>query len=218
MSQIITQKNIDELLDPYLGATTLDTSSRMTDTLPALLEASKRLAFTRAENTSTGVEQNFECCNNFTPHSVWVAVAKAFAEFLNIGFAEVGQSELLWRPIEFNDLAVHRYGRTTPEKPFGITPHRDQSYYINLIAVMVLHGPTSFFISQNKWRDGETEIKAEPGQIIVMRGGGFATNTSQQLNRPCHYVGPIDKGGRISFGFRQIVHDEETRKQLRRVI
>lgn len=211
----LNERNIVELLDPDRGITTTSISEMTSELLAELNQQAAELDYDPAKNVVTKVEQNFRACGEFPDDSVWRQMATQFADGLEHSFRRHNKLELLpERPLNFTDLAVQHYPQTTGDQKHGIGIHTDHKDFVNLVVVLLLHGAANFYICQDRQGNGSVEIQAEPGQLMIMRGGGFA---SGGLSRPLHYVGPIDKRGRTSFGLRQLSSDPEAAARLRKL-
>tara|TARA_Y100000310_G_C20623016_1_gene784355 strand:- start:970 stop:1611 length:642 start_codon:yes stop_codon:yes gene_type:complete len=93
-----------------------------------------------------------------------------------------------------NSIVAYRY--TTDST--GISPHMDQSRYIDLISIFVLKGSAPFGI--RKSRDGPIleEVNPPPGSLILLRAPRYDV---EKQHRPMHYVGPVTQE-RYSLAFR----------------
>ena len=155
--------------------------------------------------TITEVKQNFSCCNEFELGSLWKDVAFTIGAQLMSEYSRTGQSSMIDGPLFFTDLSLQKYPATDPSVRFGISPHRDQSAFINLVAILLISGPSSFCVCSDKSGRGASDVMARPGDLILMRGGGYGGG---KLSRPYHFVGPIyDPYGRLTFGMRQLTSD-----------
>jgi 2OG-Fe(II) oxygenase superfamily len=111
-------------------------------------------------------------------------------------------SELVWQVHEHgvpewvpNEVAVQRYQPGS----IGITPHRDQRRYAQLVALVTIAGSAPFTLCRNRdgapirtWRTGE-------GSLVLLRGPGRPGDPD---GRPMHLVGgPLDTQ-RTSIGIR----------------
>ncbi len=207
-------QNISELLDPNRGVTTTSIREMTPTLLGDLCRQAATLMYEPAKHVVTQVEQNFFGCSEFAEASIWRHMANQLADGLEHAFRRHGKLDLLTPPLRFTDMALQEYPETVGDKKFGIGPHRDQSAFINLVVVLLLRGPSAFFICKDKSMADSVEIPAKPGELIIMRGGGFAGGS---LSRPCHYVGPIDTRGRLSFGMRQVPNDPAAAEQIRKL-
>ena len=87
----------------------------------------------------------------------------------------------LFRPMfGFNEFMVNKYEKGS----VGITPHRDNSYFKNLIALIVLDGSGDFYICDDRDRKNSRLKKAVPGSCILMVAPGFLNQSIQ----PMHYL------------------------------
>lgn len=207
----LTPQNLTDLLEPDCGVTTAVIPEMTPDFVAELCRQASKLVYTKAQHTSK-VKQNFTCCGKFERESIWTEMARQFTDGIQKSLVELESGHLFTEPLKFTDLALQEYSESMEECKYGISPHSDQSGFINLVVVLLLRGPAVFYICKDREGFDAKEIQAEPGNLIIMRGGGFAGGT---LSRPIHFVGPIDKRGRLSFGLRQVTSDEDAAKRLR---
>lgn len=163
-------------------------------------------------HTKTNVTQNFSSCGEFGAGSIWRSLAIDIGLCLSREFARSGQSKMFESPLHFTDIALQKYPQTPEGVRYGISPHRDQSAFVNLVAVLLISGPSAFFVCKDKAGAGASDVMARPGDLILMRGGGYG----QGLPRPYHFIGKIDDPReRLSFGMRQISSDPAKAAELR---
>lgn len=173
----------------------------MKQLLPTLVRSIDAFEYQPAHATKTGVVQRFSYASVFSPEidRIWQDTVMRVAENLTEQFQLLGQSELLlggeYIP---NDSYIQRY---SPSES-GITPHKDQSAFLNLICILLVKGASSFHTCDDREYTNSLGIPAQPGDLIVMRGNGFDGANI----RPFHYVGEITKE-RVSLGMRQMSHD-----------
>jgi len=209
----LNERNLAELLHPDRGVTTVSIPEISSLIVNDLCQQASQLVYEPAKHVKTKVEQNFNGCGEFENGSIWMHMAEQFAEGLQQSFERLQKLELLSvTPLTFTDCALQHYPQTVGTQKYGIGPHRDQKDFVNLIVVLLLHGDSNFFICRDREGGSSEKIEAKPGQLIVMRGGGFAQDT---LSRPLHYVGPIDERGRLSFGLRQVSSDPAAAARIR---
>ncbi|MEN9604889.1 MAG: hypothetical protein RJB39_574 [Candidatus Parcubacteria bacterium] len=209
------EHHIAELSDPDRGITTASIREMTPALLTDLNRQAEGLDYEPAKKVVTRVGQNFRACGEFGDTSVWRQMATQFADGLEHSFRRHNKLSLLSTlPLNFTDLAVQHYPQTTVGQTHGIGIHRDHNDFINLVVVLLLHGACNFYICKDREGNGAVEIEGEPGQLLIMRGGGFAGGG---LSRPLHYVGPIDERGRLSFGLRQLSSDPEAAARLRKL-
>ena len=96
--------------------------------------------------------------------------------------------------LNFNALVLQKYDQGS----LGITPHRDQLSYINLVCVFMIAGQGRFCICADRSGNNAQAIDATPGRVILMRALGLLGATT----RPFHYVTDI-QAPRYTFGLRQ---------------
>lgn len=178
-------------------------------------DAAKQTYHSAMAHTPTSVTQNFGSCGDFEEGSIWKELAFDISKQLGSEFDRAGKSNMFAeRPLHFTDLALQKYPQSAPGEKFGISPHRDQSGFVNLVAVLLISGPSAFFICKDKTGAGASDVVASPGDLILMRGGGYGGN----LPRPFHFIGKInDPYGRLSFGLRQVTSNAEEAAKIRDV-
>jgi alkylated DNA repair dioxygenase AlkB len=137
------------------------------------------------------VRQKYNFSTTFAKQSLYVGVAKVLQEHLNAIFKN-HPKKLLSKPLEFNDLAAHRY-----PPGGGISPHRDGLKYLNIIAVLVLEGEGRFCLCDDRDGTNPREIGNAPGDLLLMRASGF----NKQDVQPFHFVDQIS-APRTSFALR----------------
>jgi len=215
ISYSVRPEHVTALTDPALGVAVITPVGCPSQLLQRLV--SEAVSFNFSDSlaaTTTGVIQNFKAYSDFGPASTWRQVGNQISQSLTKGFEHVGYSHLFSTPLSLDDLTLQYYPQSTPEDLYALSAHRDQSGFVNLVVVLLVSGPSSFFICKD--RQGTTpieprEIQARPGDLIVMRAGGFGGN----LTRPCHYVGRVeDSKGRLTLALRQITDDATRVKKL----
>lgn len=97
-----------------------------------------------------------------------------------------------WVP---NEVSVLRYRPGS----IGITPHRDQRRYAQLIAVITIAGSAPFTLCRNRDGDPIRTWQAEQGSLVLLRGPGLAGDPDA---RPMHMVGGPTGTPRTSIGVR----------------
>jgi hypothetical protein len=98
-----------------------------------------------------------------------------------------------WLP---NEVAVQRYHPGS----LGITPHRDQRRFAQLVAVITIVGSAPFTLCRNRAGDPIRTWQASAGSLVLLRGPGLA---GQKDGRPMHLVGgPTGGTARMSIGIR----------------
>jgi hypothetical protein len=98
-----------------------------------------------------------------------------------------------WTP---DEVSVQRYRAGTT----GITPHRDQKRYRNLIAVFTVEGSATFTLCKNRAGEPLAQWPAGTGSLVLLRGPGLG---GVDDGRPLHAVTGPTAGQRISVGFRK---------------
>ncbi len=97
-----------------------------------------------------------------------------------------------WVP---NEVAVQRYQPGS----VGITPHRDQRRYAQLVAVITIAGSAPFTLCRNRAGDPIRTWQADEGSLVLLRGPGLAGDPD---GRPMHLVGGPTGTPRTSIGIR----------------
>ena len=215
----LTHNHIADLLKPERGVAVITPSGDIKGLLQTLLDDTRQFDFTQSlQTTSTGVVQNFKAFGEFEPTSVWFKLTDQISKSLQEDFDRLGYAHLFQTPLDLHDPTLQFYPQSKPEDQFALSPHRDQSGFVNLVVVMLIKGPSSFFICKD--RDGTTPIEpvaieAKPGDITVMRAGNFGYRLAKKLLRPCHFVSRIeDPQGRLSLAFRQLSSDKARVQKL----
>ncbi|OGG53003.1 hypothetical protein A3H16_02960 [Candidatus Kaiserbacteria bacterium RIFCSPLOWO2_12_FULL_53_8] len=131
--------------------------------------------FTGSKGAS-GVEINVSACSRFPEGTLFPRLRTELQTLLNAKFARLSPSPLS-EPLLFNYTTALRY---KPQE-LGMGTHRDGRYYINLIAVVVLGGWARFSVFDDVGRP--VEIRNWPGDLLLMRGPGFAGSNIEPLHR-----------------------------------
>ncbi|HEX8758969.1 MAG TPA: alpha-ketoglutarate-dependent dioxygenase AlkB [Pseudonocardiaceae bacterium] len=97
-----------------------------------------------------------------------------------------------WVP---NEVSIQRY---LPGS-VGITPHRDQRRYAQLVAVITIAGSAPFTLCRNREGDPIRIWQARQGSLVLLRGPGLAGDPD---GRPMHMVGGPTGTPRTSIGLR----------------
>lgn len=97
-----------------------------------------------------------------------------------------------WVP---NEVAIQRYQPGS----IGITPHRDQRRYAQLVAVITVVGEAPFTLCRNRDGDPVRTWQADQGSLLLLRGPGLAGVPD---GRPMHLVGGPTGKPRTSIGIR----------------
>ena len=212
----LTKRNAEELLRPEYGVTVISPSGDITNLLQELVKEVPLLEFSPSlAHTTSGVNQNFNAFSDFESESIWTRLGKEISESLSKGFQNLGLSDVFKTPLKLDDLTLQYYPQSKPDEPYALSPHRDQSGFVNLVAVLLVYGPSTFFICKD--RNGTTpiepkEIHSKPGDLVILRAGQLV---DESLVRPCHFVGRVeDPKGRLTFALRQITDDKSKVKKL----
>lgn len=95
-----------------------------------------------------------------------------------------------------NEASYQRYASGQ-----GLSPHRDQRYYISCIAIVTLEGNATFGIHASRRRnDVVDEWVTAPGEVVLLRGWKPARRSD---GRPYHRVDAPTDGHRLVFQLRQ---------------
>ncbi len=97
-----------------------------------------------------------------------------------------------WVP---NEVSVQRYQPGS----VGVTPHRDQRRYAQLVAVITVAGSAPFTLCRNRDGDPIRTWQADEGSLVLLRGPGLAGDPD---GRPMHLVGGPTGTPRTSIGIR----------------
>jgi hypothetical protein len=97
-----------------------------------------------------------------------------------------------WVP---NEIWIQRYRPGS----VGITPHRDQRRYAQLVAVITIAGSAPFTLCRNRDGDPIRTWQAQQGSLVLLRGPGLAGDPD---GRPMHLVGGPIGTPRTSIGIR----------------
>ena len=98
-----------------------------------------------------------------------------------------------WVP---NEVAIQRYQPGS----LGITPHRDQRRFAQLVAVVTIAGSAPFTLCRNRAGDPIQTWQADEGSLVLLRGPGLAGHPD---GRPTHTIGgPTGGTSRTSIGIR----------------
>lgn len=139
------------------------------------------------------VRQQLSSFEDFSSASMYLSLKEAFQTLVDRSFARL-EVYPFDKPLHFNSMALQKYDSGS----LGITPHRDQRRYINLVCIFVVGGGGRFHICADRSGIGAREIPAPPGHVIVMRAPGLLGTR----DRPFHYVTDIQQP-RYTFGLRQ---------------
>ena len=86
-----------------------------------------------------------------------------------------------------NSVGVQKY----PPGSIGITLHRDESRYVNLISIFVLKGKAPFLFSLDRNPSHAIVIQTGPGDLILLRAPRGASSPTEKRLRPFHAVGRV---------------------------
>jgi hypothetical protein len=139
------------------------------------------------------VRQQLGTLEGFPAASGFIALKESVQQLFERRLAE-----LTAYPFESSLVLDRAVLQRYPEGSLGITAHRDNLRYINLICIVVIGGRGRFFVCADRSGRDSREIRADPGMIILMRAPGFMGSS----HRPFHYVTQVE-GERFTFGLRQ---------------
>ena len=142
------------------------------------------------------VRQGLDYCDELDAHGRLSALVGRVQAFLEVGFRRLPVYPFA-TPLQLHEPMLQHYRPGS----IGITPHRDQANYINLVAVIVLGGGGQFFVCTDRQGTGLREIAAAPGDMVLLRCPGF-TGAEQRV---FHGVRDIAEA-RYSLGLRQDHH------------
>lgn len=94
---------------------------------------------------------------------------------------------------DFNDLVVQQYAAGSQ----GISPHRDHVRYTGLVVLVILVDGGRFRVCAERSGADATTLEAGVGDLLVMRGAGFAGFRE----RPFHFLDAVTRP-RTSVGYR----------------
>lgn len=139
------------------------------------------------------VIQCFSAFSNFPETSRFLSFADIFQKILIKCLGDAALNAFP-TPLLFNDFVLQRYNAGS----VGISPHRDGSSRINLVAVVLLAGYARFCICRDREGNDAEEIPSPPGNVILMCAPGFFGEEKQLF----HFVSDITTC-RYTFGMRQ---------------
>lgn len=163
----------------------------------ALLEEVESYPFTpEPEVVGTGnqiVRQQLGSFSCFPPNTHYSRLKDAFQTLLaqHVGVLETYP---FGTNLNLNAMVLNKYEKGS----IGITPHRDNLKYINLVCIFNIGGRGKFYLCDDRAGSHAREINSSTGSVILMRAPGFM-NLQQ---RPFHYVTDIEET-RYTFGLRQ---------------
>ncbi len=186
-------KILDELV--RIGATSV---KLLTDEFRMALRQEAEGYVYEAEDEVVGsgdstVHQQISSFSNFVDESNYYLLRNAFQALLDAAFAKLDVYPFATR-LNLNALVLQKYGQGS----LGITPHRDQLRYINLVCVFMIAGQGRFCLCADRSGNNADAIDATPGKVIFMRAPGLLGASK----RPFHYVTDI-QAPRYTFGLRQ---------------
>jgi dihydroneopterin aldolase len=165
--------------------------------LTRMREAALAHPFAEAEKEygSRRVRQNFSYCRNY-PKGTFLWEIGRDLEFLLTSAEDRYRATLFDYPLAFSEISAQLY----PVGNLGISVHRDESRFKNIIAVCVVEGEGEFYTQDSRESSHSTAIHAEAGDIIFMQAPGFATCMMVPLHGVRNIASP-----RLSITYRQEV-------------
>ncbi|MDO8508730.1 MAG: hypothetical protein Q7S27_03545 [Nanoarchaeota archaeon] len=79
------------------------------------------------------------------------------------------------------EVFVQKYRKSS----LGITPHKDNLAYRNLISIFILQGEGDFYVCSDREKTNPVKIDSPQGSVILMRA---PRNIGEKNLRPMHYV------------------------------
>lgn len=159
------------------------------ETLKKIKEELISHTFVEAEKFSGPyrVEQNFKFSRTFPKNSILWQITKDIESLFK-------KTNLFSTPLSFNEITA----QVTEVTETGISLHRDESRFCNLIVVCIIDGVGEFSVAEDREGTKEKVISTKPGDILFMRAPGFMNENI----RPFHAVKNVTKK-RTSVTFRQ---------------
>ena len=146
----------------------------------------------RGENV---VKQQMERFNDFSEDSKFILLKNSFQVWLDEHLKRLEEYPFEIA-LDHNSLELLKYESGS----IGITPHRDNFRYKNLICIFIIGGRGKFYTCSDRSGIDAQEIDTSPGNVILMKAPGFL----YQKERPFHFVTDIQET-RYVFGLRQEV-------------
>jgi hypothetical protein len=84
-------------------------------------------------------------------------------------------------------VAVQKY----PQGSIGLTLHRDESRYVNLISIFVLKGEAPFLVSLDRDLSCPIATHTRAGDLVLLRAPRGMENVTEKRLRPFHAVGQV---------------------------
>lgn len=210
----ITNKHIDELLVGGGGVTVVRPRGDSTQLLESLHKhlVQEKVKFRQAPATRTGVIQNFlyrSLAEEKTyKGSLWYTLVTHIEKEINYSFRREGRHMLLQGGrFCINDVYIQEYTRN--KDGYGIGPHRDQTGFINLIAICIIQGDSHFYICEDKSGRRKRLVQASAGDMILMRGNYF----NNESVRPIHAVYGVENE-RMTLTMRELSADPKEREKI----
>ena len=166
----------------------------------SLLEEASAAPYRRARTLvvegTEAVRQDLRYCAEFPMVSRFRVLAHRFHDLLERRLRVLDIYPFA-TPLVFNDMMLQHYSADGA----GISPHRDESRYINLACIFVLDGGGGFYLCEDRQGRGAREIAAAPGWAIFLRCPGLEGASG----RVFQYVSGLE-AARTTFGLR---HDRK---------
>lgn len=152
-----------------------------------------RFPFVQAEKVfskNNVAEQNFSYFRDYpNNHFLWY-IARELEQLIQ-SISQNFPSSPFETPLSVTEISSHHYEICE----LGISLHRDESRFKNMIIICIIEGEADFCAITQK---GEKIIRTKPGDVIFMRAPGFMNGDI----RPIHAVKNITSP-RLSVTFRQ---------------
>lgn len=187
----VQQHESDQLLDAIKkdGVAKLHLLSE--EALLRITEELQTLNYTDAETYSGpfNVEQHFTYSRDFPKESILWRLSQELEQLLTTTNLNIFST-----PLSFNEITAQLY----PVHTTGISPHKDESRFKNIIVICVIEGEGEFYVTSNREGNNKNIVITKPGDILFMRAPGF----NHENIRPIHGVQNIT-AKRLSLTLRQ---------------
>lgn len=161
------------------------------DALLRITEELQALNYTDAEIYSGpfNVEQHFTYSRDFPKESILWRLSQELEQLLTTTNLNIFST-----PLSFNEITAQLY----PVHTTGISPHKDESRFKNIIVICVIEGEGEFYVTSDREGNNKNIVITKPGDILFMRAPGF----NHENIRPIHGVQNIT-AKRLSLTLRQ---------------
>jgi len=159
------------------------------------LVATRGLTYRQARpEVGTGenrVRQDFSICRDVPEDNPLHYLGGALSGLFDTALALLDAPPV--KRADFNDLVVQQYAAGSQ----GISPHRDHVRYTGLVVLVILVDGGRFRVCAERSGADATTLEAGVGDLLVMRGAGFAGFRE----RPFHFLDAVTTP-RTSVGYR----------------